>query len=317
MSKASRHEKAPSATTLEASGNEFHYQEENVMTNSTANTVDRNVQASTVINLRDFVDARDGQARTTSIKVAEAFGKQHQHVTQKVEALECSEQFLTSNFSLVNYKHRGNTYKSYEMTKDGFMFLVMGFTGAKAASVKEGYIAAFNWMAGQLGSSGSEILDTVLGSTIGTNGFNMLGALIKGKVVGLPSASRHQATMKIWSQTHTAFGVRSAQDIPASQLDAARNFIAAYALEGEWLGKEPAASVDQPTLGNMAALHKHAQAIRAIYVRYDLYRHFTNVGSPVAAELHDHVTAAACLSAALLARLSDMPAVRLVGSAAA
>ena len=27
-------------------------------------------------------------------------------------------------------------------------------------------------------------------------------------------------------------------DIPAEQLDSARNFIAAYALEGEWLGRE-------------------------------------------------------------------------------
>lgn len=42
--------------------------------------------------------------------------------------------------------------------------------------------------------------------------------------------------MKIWSQTHAAFGVRSAADIPADQLDAARNFIAAYVvLEGEYI----------------------------------------------------------------------------------
>lgn len=81
-------------------------------------------------------------------------------------------------------------------------------------------------------------IGTLLGETIGTNGFNMLGALIKGKVVSLPAQTQRKAIAKIWSQTHAAFGVRSAADIPASQLDAARNFIAAYALEGEWLGKE-------------------------------------------------------------------------------
>lgn len=80
-------------------------------------------------------------------------------------------------------------------------------------------------------------MGTLIGETIGTNGFNMLGGLLKGKVVCLPAASRRQATAKIWTQTHAAFGVRSAADIPANQLDAARNFIAAYALEGEWLGK--------------------------------------------------------------------------------
>jgi phage regulator Rha-like protein len=34
----------------------------------------------------------------------------------------------------------------HEMTKDGFMFLVLGFSGAKAAAIKESYIAAFNMM---------------------------------------------------------------------------------------------------------------------------------------------------------------------------
>lgn len=36
------------------------------------------------------------------------------------------------------------------MTKDGFIFLVMGFTGHKAAAIKEAYINAFNIMAEQL-----------------------------------------------------------------------------------------------------------------------------------------------------------------------
>ncbi|MCQ9426687.1 BRO family protein [Pseudomonas sp. LJDD11] len=78
---------------------------------------------------------------------------------------------------------------------------------------------------------------TLLGQTIGTDGFHMLGALIKGKVSSLQVSVQRRAKAKIWSQTHAAFGVRSAADIPADQLDAARNFIAAYALEGEWLPK--------------------------------------------------------------------------------
>ena len=84
----------------------------------------------------------------------------------------------------------------------------------------------------------SNKMATLIGETIGTNGFNMLGSLIKGKVAALPAALQRKATAKIWSQTHAAFGVRSAADIPASQLDAARNFVAAYALEGEWLPHE-------------------------------------------------------------------------------
>lgn len=79
---------------------------------------------------------------------------------------------------------------------------------------------------------------TLIGQTIGTDGFHMLGAVVKGKVSTLPVPVQRRATAKIWSQTHAAFGVRSAADIPADQLDSARNFIAAYALEGEWLRKE-------------------------------------------------------------------------------
>ena len=84
---------------------------------------------------------------------------------------------------------------------------------------------------------------TLVGQTIGTDGFHMLGAVVKGKVSSLPVPMQRRATSKIWSQTHAAFGVRSAADIPADQLDSARNFIAAYALEGEWLPKQEPAGV--------------------------------------------------------------------------
>ena len=40
--------------------------------------------------------------------------------------------------------------RMFELTRDGFVFLVMGFTGPKAARWKEAYIAAFNAMEAQL-----------------------------------------------------------------------------------------------------------------------------------------------------------------------
>lgn len=77
---------------------------------------------------------------------------------------------------------------------------------------------------------------TIMNQTIGTDGFHMLGAIVKGKVASLPVPVQRRATAKIWSQVHAAFGVRSAADIPAEHLDGARNFIAAYAVvEGEFL----------------------------------------------------------------------------------
>lgn len=90
-------------------------------------------------------------------------------------------------------------------------------------------------------------MNTLVGQTIGTDGFHMLGAVVKGKVSSLSAPIQRRATAKIWSQTHAAFGVRSAADIPADQLDAARNFIAAYAvLEGEFIPKGQGKSFDIP-----------------------------------------------------------------------
>lgn len=84
----------------------------------------------------------------------------------------------------------------------------------------------------------SNQMATLAGQTIGTDGFRVLGSLIAGKVRALPSPTRRKATAKLWSQVHAAFNVRSAEDIPADQLDSVRNFIAAYVLEGEYLEKQ-------------------------------------------------------------------------------
>ncbi|SEQ49304.1 phage regulatory protein, rha family [Amphritea atlantica] len=104
---------------------------------------------------QDIISVANDQVRTTSLKVAEAFGKQHKHVLDRLGRLECSPEFASANFSAdVQSIDIGNgakrNSKIYQMTKDGFMFLVMGFTGKKAAAVKEAYINAFNWMADQL-----------------------------------------------------------------------------------------------------------------------------------------------------------------------
>lgn len=88
-----------------------------------------------------------GNATTTSRKIAETFGKQHAHVLRDIQNLECSKEFNESNFGLVNYKdQKGELRPEYLITRDGFSFLAMGFTGKKASEFKEMYIKAFNAM---------------------------------------------------------------------------------------------------------------------------------------------------------------------------
>lgn len=95
----------------------------------------------------DLVSFDGLEVRTTSKIVADVFGKVHRDVVRAITNLDCSEEFKVANFAQSEYTtERGKTYKCYTMTRDGFSFLCMGFTGSKAAKWKESYIKAFNSM---------------------------------------------------------------------------------------------------------------------------------------------------------------------------
>lgn len=88
---------------------------------------------------------------TTSLKIAEKFGKEHAHVLRDIRDLECSDKFRESNFGFSSYKSsQGKTLPMYEVTRDGFTILAMGYTGKEAMKFKEDYINAFNAMENEL-----------------------------------------------------------------------------------------------------------------------------------------------------------------------
>lgn len=92
-------------------------------------------------------------------------------------------------------------------------------------------------------------MPTLIGTTIGTNGFQCLAGVLDGKVRQLPSRDRRAAKNHIWSQVHKAFSVVSADQIPAEQMDSARNFIAAYVLEGVFIPKQDEVLTDRVIIG--------------------------------------------------------------------
>lgn len=84
---------------------------------------------------------------TTSLIIAEAFGKQHKDVLRAIRNLECSEEFNRRNFAPVAYiDEKGEARTMYHLTRDGALFLVMGFNGPKAARMREAFIAEFGRM---------------------------------------------------------------------------------------------------------------------------------------------------------------------------
>lgn len=99
----------------------------------------------------NLVSVNNGKIVTTSLQVAEVFNKLHRHVLRDIRNLECSSNFQESNFGLSFYHSKllNGGYKKqpmYYITRDGFTFLAMGFTGKIAARFKEAYINAFNEM---------------------------------------------------------------------------------------------------------------------------------------------------------------------------
>lgn len=91
------------------------------------------------------IQSPQGRDVTTSLIVAEVFGKEHSKVCRDIENLSCSKTFNAANFGVIEYTDsRGRIQKAYQMTKDGFSFLVMGYTGEKAGQFKEMFINEFN-----------------------------------------------------------------------------------------------------------------------------------------------------------------------------
>ena len=95
----------------------------------------------------------DGQAKARSREVAKHFGKSHAHVLRDINELEIPDDFRQSNFGLAEYKDaQGKPRPMFEMTRDGFTLLTMGFTGKRAMAWKLAYIAEWNRMEAMLNS---------------------------------------------------------------------------------------------------------------------------------------------------------------------
>lgn len=89
----------------------------------------------------------DNRPATTSLDIAEHFGKRHDHVCRDIRRIcaETPEKFLAPNFGemsrtvkIGNGAEREETY--FTVYFDGFILLVMGYTGKKALGMKLAYI---------------------------------------------------------------------------------------------------------------------------------------------------------------------------------
>lgn len=110
--------------------------------------------------MTNLVIMKDQQAVTTSLQVAEVFGKEHKVVLKAIDELKegvaenSADSFdgVAQNYADLFYEdtyiHPQNKqkYSQIIMNRDGFTLLAMGFTGKKALQFKLQYINAFNEM---------------------------------------------------------------------------------------------------------------------------------------------------------------------------
>ncbi|KAA8445011.1 Rha family transcriptional regulator [Weissella paramesenteroides] len=96
-----------------------------------------------------LVELQNGVATTTSLQVAETFGKKHKNVIRdlknqmdKIRSSDLSHEMFQED----TYEMNGREYPMYRMNKDGFTLLVMSYTDDKSMQFKLRYIKAFNEM---------------------------------------------------------------------------------------------------------------------------------------------------------------------------
>jgi Rha family phage regulatory protein len=92
-----------------------------------------------------------GTVVTDSRRIAVAFKRSHKSVLKAISNLGGDPEFNRLNFAPIAYlDSRKRKQRAVMMTRAGFIFLVMGFTGQRAAEFKQDYILQFDRMEAQL-----------------------------------------------------------------------------------------------------------------------------------------------------------------------
>lgn len=98
-----------------------------------------------------ILSTQNGEPVASSRQIAESFGKEYKDVLEAIRTKTAKNSALLEMFHLTEYTTSQNKkLPMYLMNRDGFSFLVMGFTGKKADEWKLKYIQAFNAMEKQL-----------------------------------------------------------------------------------------------------------------------------------------------------------------------
>ncbi|NRA63474.1 MAG: Rha family transcriptional regulator [Pseudobacteriovorax sp.] len=95
----------------------------------------------------DAIRITNGVPTTTSLMVAQVFGKNHADVMRSIrkKISNFSKSFVESNFALNEYVDSiGKSNAMYELSRNGFAILALGFTGKIATEFQEAFMNEFD-----------------------------------------------------------------------------------------------------------------------------------------------------------------------------
>ena len=218
------------------------------------------------------VSPHNGRPATTSLSIAEHFGKQHKDTLKSIRNLcaELPEDVRERNFALTYRTIAGpnNSERQEEffiVYFDGFILLVMSYTGKKALQIKLLYIAAFNAMRDELAAQRGAALPEVphIAITPSTTASRKpLRALVHAwaQVSGTP----HTA---LWPQVKAHFQLERIDDLPEEWIPDALEWVQGKIdnLTPALPAAEPVPAPALPTTddidGHFAAIREHIRQI--------------------------------------------------------
>lgn len=229
MSKNSGHEKAPVLAGAEALDN-VNRSRKNVMANNSTNVVPFNFGKH--------------QVRTLLIAGEPWFAAQ-----DVLDSLEYAETYKPSRamshvpdaWKGVHRLHTPGGIQQTLMISEQGLYFVLG------RSDKPKALPFQMWLAGDvlpaIRKTGAyfdhhNAMGDLVGAVIGSSGEVVLDRVIDQKAIALPASLRRSYRHTMKSRLRSRFNVQRTALIPAECLSDACNFVAAYVIEGEFLGKE-------------------------------------------------------------------------------
>lgn len=264
----------------------------------------------------------DNRPATTSLDIAEHFGKRHDHVCRDIRRIcaETPEKFHAPNFGEIsrtvkigNGAKREETY--FTVYFDGFILLVMGYTGKKALGMKLAYIEAFNAMREKLERAKTKPVENpdklpTPDAPLTPDQQCTLQAIVRAKVEALPREQRGGLYPKTWSRFNNHFRLAKYCQLPQSRLSEAVAYLTQLDMTEGKQALPTAPSAIPAVEEDLAFIRACAREImererRMYFTLRDTLPPLRGVTRPLALCLHESMDAGSVLLDAALKQLEN------------